>query len=545
MDEIFQRLNRPFGALPDLVETLISDLVRRLDLVWAELAVAGQQTLTVRRSGRALTSDWKSGGGGRRPPARQPHIPSVDDAVQAAEWFETPGRGTPEPEPELDPGVLRLPLAFGDRPLGDLHLAWRSEGERRRNAPPWIAAFARHCSFLINRYFVRDWSERRLGHPLFLVGMSRAMRHLESLLEHAARSDLPVLLSGEFGTEKLPLAATVHCGGKRRDGPFVQVNCAEPLGTPGDWFEQAAGGTLFFNGIDELPASLQKQLPLHMQSHLDQWSVGRSVNDARIVAATTLDLREQATEGGFSRVLLAELDILSISAPPLRDRREDIEALIGASLERRGFRTEDKQTEVLVETCRAHSWPENVYELERVVTRLAVMTGGRKILREDILVHSPWIMEDTDVAAAYRSPAPTLAAPESESERWVRCAVHRDPAELGRLHEGLARALLYLGDHYAEPITLAQLARHAHVSESHISFLFRTALDMPFKGVLGRIRIHKAREILASESRRHITDVALSVGFADLSHFEKSFKRVVGQSPREFRRRHAQHRAAE
>lgn len=543
MDELFHRLNRPFGALPDLVETLISDLVRRLDLVWAELTVAEQQTLTVRRSGRALTSDWKPGGGHAHPSDRRPHIRSIDDAVHAADRFET--LELEAPRPELDSGVLWLPLAFGDRPMGDLRLAWKNEGERRRNAPPWLAAFARHCSFLINRYIVRDWSERRLGHPLLLVGMSRVMRHLEGLLEHAARSDLPVLLSGEFGTEKLPLAAIIHCGGRRRDGPFVQINCAEPLGTPGDWFEQAAGGTLFLNGIDELPSSLQRQLPLHMHSHLDQWSVGRSVNDARIVAATTLDLRERVTDRSFSRGLLAELDILSIAAPPLRERREDIEALIGASLERRGFRAEDKLTEALVAVCRTYSWPENLYELERVVTRLAVMTGGRKILREDILLHCPWIMEDTDLAAVYRPSSAKLERPESESERWVRCAVHRDAAELGRLHEGLARALLYLGDHYAEPISLTQLARHAHVSESHISFLFRTALDMPFKGVLGRIRIHKAKEILASESRLHITEVALSVGFADLSHFEKSFKRVVGQNPREFRRQHALVRAAE
>lgn len=543
MDEIFHRLNRPFEGLPDLVEALISDLVRRLDLVWAELAVVGHQTFTVRRSGRALISDWRSVDQEPVARTRWPDVSSVDDAVQAAEWFET--AKPPEPDMKQDAGVLRLPLTFGDRPLGELWLAWRSEGERRRSAPPWLAAFARHSGFLINRYFVRDWTARRLGHPLLLVGMSRAMRHLEGLLEHAARSDLPVLLSGEFGTEKLPLAATVHCGGKRRDGPFVQVNCADPLGAPDDWFEQAAGGTLFLNGVDELPVSLQRQLPLHMRSHLDQWSVDRAVKNARIVAATTLDLRERVTAGGFSRMLFAELDILPIAAPPLRERPEDIEALIGAALERHGFRTEDKQTEALLDACRAHSWPENVSELERVVTRLAVMTGGRKILREDILLHSPWIMEETDVAAAYRSSPTRLTAPERESDRWIRCAVDRDPAELGRLHEGLARALLYLGDHYAEPISLAELARQARVSESHISFLFRTALDMPFKGVLGRIRIHKAKEILASESRRHITDVALSVGFADLSHFEKSFKRVVGLSPREFRRRHVPNRMPE
>ncbi|WP_163547000.1 helix-turn-helix transcriptional regulator, partial [Klebsiella pneumoniae] len=89
---------------------------------------------------------------------------------------------------------------------------------------------------------------------------------------------------------------------------------------------------------------------------------------------------------------------------------------------------------------------------------------------------------------------------------------------------------LYLGEHFAESISLDQLARQAHVSPSHLSFLFRSTLDIQFKTLLGRIRIHKAKEILAAQTRRQITDVAMSVGFTDLSHFEKSFRRVVGQT---------------
>lgn len=523
----------------------MSALVRRLDLVSGDLSLPGHGTLTVQREGRHVNSAWRHGRGGppRAPPGHAP-LGGVDEAVHAAEWFETPW-----PEARLDEpagGALKLPLPYADRTLGELALVWRNEAERRRNAPPWIAAFARRLTLLIHRYEVRDWAERRLGRPLLLVGMSRPMLHLEGLIEHAARSSLPVLLTGEFGTEKLQLAATIHCGGKRRDQPFVQVNCAEPVDGPGDWFERAAGGTLFLNGVDELPRDLLRQLPSHMRSHLGQWAPDKDPHDVRIVATATQDLRDQVLDGAFSRALLAELDMLSIAAPPLRERVDDLDALVASALQRHGFRVEDKQSEALMTACRAHAWPENLFELERVVTRLAVMTGSRSIGREDILMHSPWIVTEPAVGLlSDQRPAAPRQAVASESERWIRCAVHREEAELERLHEGLARALLYLGDHYAEPISLGLLARQAHVSESHLSFLFRTALDMPFKGVLGRIRIHKAKEILASESRRHITEVALSVGFADLSHFEKSFKRVVGESPREFRRRAAMGREAE
>ena len=85
------------------------------------------------------------------------------------------------------------------------------------------------------------------------------------------------------------------------------------------------------------------------------------------------------------------------------------------------------------------------------------------------------------------------------------------------------------------PFTVYEAA-DAGVSPSHLSFLFRSVVGLPFKALLGRIRIRKARELLAADSRPNITQVAMSVGFTDLSHFEKSFRRIVGQSPREFRR---------
>ncbi|OPH17420.1 hypothetical protein FE88_32150, partial [Azospirillum brasilense] len=112
----------------------------------------------------------------------------------------------------------------------------------------------------------------------------------------------------------------------------------------------------------------------------------------------------------------------------------------------------------------------------------------------------------------------------------------RDQDALARLHGGLRKALVFLGERFADPITLDELSRQAHVSPSHLSYLFRTELQTSFKGLLGRIRIHKAQELLAACRRLPITEVAMSVGYGDLSHFEKSFRRLVGQSPREYRR---------
>ncbi|MGL4289480.1 MAG: helix-turn-helix domain-containing protein, partial [Phreatobacter sp.] len=430
-------------------------------------------------------------------------------------------------------------------PIGELRLIGRSASDAKGPPQPWLAGFARQLAFLIMRYEVEVWAVRRLGASMRLVGMGRVLHDLEAQLERAARTDLPVLLTGEFGTEKPQLAAMIHYGGARRDQPFVEVNCAEPAGSPAEWFEKAAGGTVFLSGIDELPPLLQRRLPLTMRSSLGQWLADAAAPDVRVIAASTADLRERVRDGRFSQALLAELDFLSIAAPPLRDRPEDMEALVAAAFERRGFSAAAKQSDALMAACRAYAWPENLFELERVVARLAVMTDGRPIERDDILRHTPWIASAPPPRPRPHKPAASLQeaparpfeyAPSGGLDRWVHCALNKDTVELGRLHDGLRKALLYLGDHYAEPISLDQLARQAHVSQSHLSFLFRSALDTQFKTLLGRIRIHKAKEILAAETRRQITDVAMSVGFTDLSHFEKSFRRVVGQTPRAFRR---------
>ncbi|KAG1240828.1 hypothetical protein G6F68_017281 [Rhizopus microsporus] len=173
--------------------------------------------------------------------------------------------------------------------------------------------------------------------------------------------------------------------------------------------------------------------------------------------------------------------------------------------------------------------------MERVVVRLAVMTGGRSIRREDLLRHAPGLMLGEAAVDAERP------LPEGETLQAVGAAAQAAastapaPSHDG-LHDGLKRALAYLKDHAAEPVTLGDLARQAHVSQSHLGFLFRSELGTTFKLLLQQQRIEHAKQLLRGGQRLRITDVALQVGFGDLSHFEKSFRRLVGVSPRSYRR---------
>jgi DNA-binding NtrC family response regulator len=420
-------------------------------------------------------------------------------------------------------------VIYADRAIGELSARWAPGEEGRERA--LLAHGARQIAFMARRYDVCRWAEERLGRHLLLVGTSAPILDLEVFVEKAAHSDLPVLLQGEFGTEIPYLAAAIHCSGPCRDRPFVQVNCAHPADDPESWFAQAGDGTLFLSDIDALEGGLQNRLPQYMSSRLGHWLDVSGAPRVRVVASTTADPRRLVAEGRFSRPLLAELDFLSVTVPPLRRRPADIEPLVAAVLDRHGFRPDDKIGPDLLALCRAYGWPENAYELERVIARLAVMTGKGPIRSEDIGRHAP-----------HMAPAPVGPDPSGDGDglswagMWVRSALRKEVEALSGLHPNLRKAVVYLADHYAEPIRLEALARQAHVSQSHLSFLFRSGLQMSCKSLLARIRIERAKELLTEDRRQPVTDVALQVGFADLSHFEKCFRREVGLSPRQFRR---------
>ncbi|CAO3382462.1 helix-turn-helix domain-containing protein [Azospirillum argentinense] len=528
LDEILHPASADFRSLPELIGGLMGRLADRAPLRGGALWLQDMGTLVL----------------------------AQDRAGGRLRWTED---GDPN-DAAADPEAVVVPITYADAPVGEMRLVLDRAPDGAVPEAPILQDVARQCGYLAKRYEVRRWAERRFGRPLMMVGMSPALRELDAFLEQAAHSALPVLLTGEFGTEKAQLAAAIHGCGPRRDGPFVQVNGADPAGTPADWFARAAGGTLFLSGVDEMTPALQGQIVQHMPSQLGQWldasggwtlsanGAASGMGAPRVIASTTADLRRLAEEGRFSRPLLAELDFLCATVPPLRDRPADIEPLVLAALERHGGRADETRTDELIALCKAHSWPENLFELERVIARLAVMTGGRPIRQGDVRRHAPWMVGGATTATPEAGPhpaghpgghpecAPADPPASSPADRWVGCALTRDQDALARLHGGLRKALLFLGERFADPITLDELSRQAHVSPSHLSYLFRTELQTSFKGLLGRIRIHKARELLAADRRLPITEVAMCVGYGDLSHFEKSFRRLVGESPREYRR---------
>ncbi len=242
-----------------------------------------------------------------------------------------------------------------------------------------------------------------LGDGMPLVGRSPAMQAVFRMITRVLRNDLTVLILGESGTGKELVAEAIHELGNRRTGPFVAVNTAA---IPGELieselfghekgaftgavarhigkFEQAAGGTLFLDEIGDMPMQAQTRLLRALQSGSIRRVGGRDEVklDVRIVAATNKDLKPQIAAGLFREDLYYRLNVVPILLPPLRERREDIEALArhflhmaaGEGLPRRHLETDAAQL------LAAQPWRGNVRELKNFIYRLALLARDNAI----------------------------------------------------------------------------------------------------------------------------------------------------------------------
>jgi sigma-54 specific flagellar transcriptional regulator A len=230
-----------------------------------------------------------------------------------------------------------------------------------------------------------------------LVGTSRAVQHVRQMMEQVADTEASVLILGESGTGKEVVARNLHYHSKRRQGPFVPVNCgaipAELLESElfghekgaftgaitarSGRFELAEGGTLFLDEIGDMPLPMQVKLLRVLQERtFERVGSNRTQNaDVRIIAATHKDLEKMIEEGTFREDLYYRLNVFPIEMAPLRERVEDIPLLMNELISRMEHEKRGSirfNSAAIMSLCR-HDWPGNVRELANLVERMAIM----------------------------------------------------------------------------------------------------------------------------------------------------------------------------
>ena len=288
-----------------------------------------------------------------------------------------------------------------------------------------------------------DWRDQKIvelsrlleGQSSFLgmVGSSPVMRQSYEIIEKAAQSDAPLIITGETGTGKELAAHAIHRLGKRRDGPFIQLNCAalneallesELFGhVKGAFtgatshrrgrFEAADGGDIFLDEIGDLPLSIQVKLLRTLETkQVERVGDHRPIRvDVRIITATNRDLEQLVKEGRFREDFYFRINVIPIHLPPLRERMEDIPALAGHFISRLRARSGKAITGLSAEAMdifMRHGWPGNVRELKGALEYAFVVAEAGLIRPEHLpvkLTAARWVMERPAVPSPPSEPS--------------------------------------------------------------------------------------------------------------------------------------------
>src|SRR5262245_58492311 len=264
-----------------------------------------------------------------------------------------------------------------------------------------------------------------------IVGNSPALRTALGLLQEVASTDSTALLLGETGTGKELFAKALHMRSSRRQFPIVSVNCAalpptlieselfghergaftDAVAQRQGRFELAHRGTLFLDEIGDLPLELQaKLLRVLQEGEFERVGAARTRKvDVRIVAATHRDLGQAVSAGDFREDLYYRLNVFPIRLPPLRERREDIPALVWSIIRKRQramHRAVTRVPQSVMDALQRHPWPGNIRQLENVVERALIhSTGDTLVLVPDDLeeVETTTVADATSLSAIERA----------------------------------------------------------------------------------------------------------------------------------------------
>lgn len=234
-----------------------------------------------------------------------------------------------------------------------------------------------------------------------LVYVTPVMQKIVDTIKQVAPLDSTVLIQGESGTGKELVAQAIHNNSKRKDGPFIAINCASipdtlfesemfgfekgsftgAIQTKKGKFEIANGGTIFFDELPSLRAAGQASLLRAIENkEIERVGSTRKINlDIRIISASNRSLHDLVREDKFRADLYYRLNVIPLEIPPLRERKDDIESLVSYFIKKYNYilgkKIENLDSDAL-EALKKYDWPGNVRELENLIERLIALTNG-------------------------------------------------------------------------------------------------------------------------------------------------------------------------
>jgi DNA-binding NtrC family response regulator len=294
-----------------------------------------------------------------------------------------------------------------------------------------------------------------------IVGASGALQSVLNIVKKVAKSNTTVLIRGETGTGKELIAGAIHHNSLRAGRNFVKVNCAalqenllesELFGhekgafTSADRqrigrFEQADGGTLFLDEIGDMSPNTQAKILRVLQEHeFERLGGTRTIRvDVRLVAATNRNLATMVSNGQFREDLFFRLNVVSIDMPPLRERKEDIDALAQFFIRRFAGELKKKLDGLAADACKLlmrYNWPGNIRELENALERAVLLTEGPLISAGDLrLGELSTSSSPGDGSPVVKIPPAGIALEEIERQALIEALkmsnwVQKDAAEL-------------------------------------------------------------------------------------------------------------------
>ncbi len=301
---------------------------------------------------------------------------------------------------------LGIPIIFQGRAIGVLLL----ESTRLNHFHPGylksLQKLVDEMVFFLRRAQLGEYI-RQKGGEITIIGKSKIMEEVDHFVESVAQSDSTVLLLGESGVGKELIAHAVHFNSKRRDKPFITVNCGglteeilanELFGhVKGSFtgairdqmgkFELAHEGTLFLDEVADMSMKLQTLLLRAVQygeiQKIGEDKPNKKVN-VRIICATNQDMEKMVSAGKFRKDLYYRINVVPLFIPPLRERKEDVPVLVNYFVEKICLRNELAVKKVSPDAMKAlqdYNWPGNVRELENIVERVVILT-------RDPLIHA-------------------------------------------------------------------------------------------------------------------------------------------------------------